>query len=370
MKKVILVDSNSLLYRSYYALPNLSTKDGFPTGGIYGFLRIVSKLLTEAHSHFIIVGDAKGVLARSLVFKEYKTNRPKAPDELSLQRERLPDILGALSLPYIVYEGKEADDTISALTHFFERWGFQVEIYTSDTDMMQLISQNTTVVTFKKGITQVKRYDYSTFVEEFGFTPERFVDYKSLVGDSADNIPGVNGIGPKTATSLIKDFSREELLSKFGTVLERNLQLITLEDFPIPYSVLLLRVKPSAELKVLEEFEFNSLITPFLKVLGIRKVQVSLFGLEDIDRLPWQCLSDPTAVEEPFPFAFVKGEDPIRSANMLYAQRFLKRNDLGESPIKVFLDGEVRDIAVDEVLALLNAATNVSLEGDLLRLEQ
>jgi len=90
-----------------------------------------------------------------------------------------------------------------------------------------------------------------------------------------------------------------------------------------------------------------------------------LFGLEDLDRLPWQCLSDPTAVEEPFPFAFVEGEDPIRSANMLYAQRFLKRNDLGESPIKVFLDGEVRDIAVDEVLALLNAATNVSLEGDL-----
>jgi DNA polymerase-1 len=95
-----------------------------------------------------------------------------------------------------------------------------------------------------------------------------------------------------------------------------------------------------------------------------------LFGLEDLDRLPWQCLSDPTVVEEPFPFVFVEGEDPIRSANRLYAQRLLKRNDLVESPMKVFLDGHVRHIAVDEVLALLNAASSASLEGDLLRLEQ
>lgn len=370
MRKAILVDSNSLLYRSYYALPKLSTKDGFPTGGIYGFLRIVSKLLVEPHSHFIIVGDAKGILARTLVFKEYKSNRPKAPDELHRQRERLPDILTQLSLPYVVYDGKEADDVISSLTHFFERWDFQVEIYTSDTDMMQLITHNTSVVTFKKGITQVKHYDYKTFVDEFGFAPDRFVDYKSLVGDSADNIPGVNGIGPKTASALVKEFSREELLDKLGSMLERNLQLITLEDFPVPYNTLLLRVKPSNDLSILEELEFNSLIDPFLRVLGTRKIQVGLFGLEDLDRLPWQCLSDPTVVGEPFPFAFVEREDPIRSSNLLYAQRFLNGMDTNQVPKKVLVDDDIVDVTADEVLAIMNAATSVAVEGEVLRVQQ
>lgn len=364
MKKAILVDSNSLLYRAFYALPKFTSSDGMPTGGIYGFLRILSKLLKEPHSHFIVVGDSKGPLSRSSILKEYKCNRPKAPDELSVQRSELPQVLAALNIPYVVFEGKEADDSIASLSALFEHWGFDIDVYTSDTDMLQLISDHTRIVMFKKGITQVKIYDKSTFTDEYGFLPSRYVDYKALVGDQSDNIPGVNGIGPKTASSLMRESDRDAIKKKYGEIFDRNVELITLERFDVPLSIFLYRIKPVFDFGTLDDLQFRSLIPSLQKVLSPIEVQVSLFGLEGLSALPWQSLEQSTVVAEPFPFAFIKGQEPIMSSCLLFAQSSYSINNLQFA--SVFVDGEAIELNEQLTATLINAASSVKVDGNTL----
>jgi DNA polymerase-1 len=280
----------------------------------------------------------------------------------------LPDILGKLSIPYFVINGKEADDSIASLVSFFERWGFSVDIYTSDSDMFQLISDRTNVITFKKGITDSKRYDVSLFEKEFSFHPNRYVDYKSLVGDQADNIPGVNGIGPKTAASLVKEFDTGQLIDRFGDVFRRNLDLIRLEQFEVPLNVFLCRVKPCTDFSVLEQLQFQSLTPSYRKLLEPIVAQTGLFGLENVDTLPWQQLTDRIDVKEPFPFAFVSGNEPLFSSALLYAESNWKLKN--ESiPVNVFLNGEKVDISAGVTVALLNACSTCKLEGDTLWLQ-
>ncbi|NPV88637.1 5'-3' exonuclease [Coprothermobacteraceae bacterium] len=360
MKRAVLVDSNSVLYRAYHALPKLTTSDRRPTGALYGFLRILTKLLREPHSHFVVVGDGGGPLVKTQIYAEYKAQRPKAPDDLKVQRSLLPEVLRNLGVPYVARENIEADDLIASLARAFSSWDFQVHVFTSDTDMLQLLDKNTSVSLLKRGLSEVVTYDWESFARDFGFTPDRYVDFKSLVGDTADNIPGVAGIGTVRAKELVQAFTREELTAKFGNTFDRNVRLIELQSMEVGYDFLLARVSPAQTTELLEDLEFESLIHVAGELLRPVEAEPGLFGVGHLDRLPWKLVPEGTRVEEPFAFAFTAGSDPLDSSHRLYA------SSIGVSmvPKRVLVNGQPMDLEESLVFALVNAARRIDHKGD------
>ena len=210
--KLMLIDGNSILNRAFYGLSGsqlLSTSNGFYTNGIYGFLNILFKYLEEEQPQYICVAfDMRAPTFRHEQFEAYKAKRKGMPDELAMQLPVLKEILDAMNIKTVEYEGYEADDIIGWLSLCGEQKGMDVVIVTGDRDSLQLISKYTRVkipVT-KYGKTQTEEYDYATFIEKYGITPRQMIDVKALMGDPSDNIPGVKGIGEKTALELIKEF--------------------------------------------------------------------------------------------------------------------------------------------------------------------
>lgn len=208
-KRLIIIDSNSLLHRAFHALPPLTTKSGEQTGAIYGFLLILFKAIKDLQANYIVACfDTKKPTFRHEKFKEYKAHRPKTPNEILLQLPKIKEVLEKLKIPIFTKEGFEADDLIATITTTAKNQSDNLEIYilSGDLDNLQLVDKITKVYTLGKGVKDTVVYDEDKVFGRFGVKPLQMIDFKALSGDSADNISGVPGIGKKTAAELINKF--------------------------------------------------------------------------------------------------------------------------------------------------------------------
>jgi DNA polymerase-1 len=206
---VYLLDGHALAYRAYYALTRgssaaFTTHAGEPTAGVFGFTSILLRLLEQDHPEYLAVTFDTGKTFRDKLFPEYKATRAKMPEDLRPQMERIRQIVDAFSIPRLEKEGYEADDILGSLAHLLASQGFGVKIITGDRDLLQLVNDRVLVNLPGKTIADAKDYFSKDVVELFGVRPDQVVDYKALVGDKSDNIPGVLGIGEKTAASLLQ----------------------------------------------------------------------------------------------------------------------------------------------------------------------
>ncbi|HOW53523.1 MAG TPA: DNA polymerase I [Syntrophorhabdaceae bacterium] len=222
-KSVYLVDGNSYLYRAFYATPHLSNSKGTPTNAIYAFVSMIKKLRSsESPDTLIIVFDSRGPSFREEISKEYKAQRPPMPDNLSLQIPYVKRIIDAMGLPVIEKEGFEADDIIATITeHFKTHDDVTISIVTSDKDMMQLVGNRVRILDSMKNLL----IGEAEVIEKFGVSPVNIVDYLSLCGDSSDNIPGVPGIGGKTARELVSTMgSVEDIYGNLDAVSRKSVK--------------------------------------------------------------------------------------------------------------------------------------------------
>ena len=202
-----VIDGNSLLYRAFFALPMLTTLAGEPTNAVYGFITMLFKVLEDYSPDMIAVCfDLPAPTFRHRQFTEYKATRPRTPPELSTQVPLAREVLAALHIPIFELEGYEADDLIGVLAARAEAAGHRALIVTGDLDTLQLVSDTTSVLTTKRGITDTVLYDRPRVLERYGLQPGQLVDLKALKGDPSDNIPNVPGIGEKTAVALLRQF--------------------------------------------------------------------------------------------------------------------------------------------------------------------
>jgi DNA polymerase I len=218
-RRLFLLDGHSLSYRAYFALPpSLATTTGQVTNAVYGFTSMLIKLLAEERPDLIAVAfDVGKPTVRLEKYAEYKAGRPETPDEFRQQLGLIVEVLETLRIPVIGIEGHEADDAIATLALRALEQGIEVVVVTADRDFFQLVRPGLTVMFNVKGISDIRRYDVDAVTGRFGLPPEKYLDYVALKGDASDNIPGVPGVGEKTATKLVQDFgSVEELLERTG----------------------------------------------------------------------------------------------------------------------------------------------------------
>ncbi|MDX1606111.1 MAG: DNA polymerase I, partial [Candidatus Competibacterales bacterium] len=230
---LLLVDGSSYLFRAYHALPPLTGPHGEPTGALYGVLNMLRKLLSEnPPQHLAVVFDARGPTFRDELFADYKAQRPAMPEDLASQIEPLHACVEALGLPLLCVSGVEADDVIGTLARQAAAEGMEVTIVTGDKDMAQLVDGRITLLDTMKNL----RLDAAAVEERFGVPPERIIDYLALMGDSSDNIPGVPGVGAKTAARWLQQYGSldaiidraEEIKGKVGEKLRANLEQLEL----------------------------------------------------------------------------------------------------------------------------------------------
>jgi len=271
---LILVDGSSYLFRAYYALPPLNNSKGMPTGAIYGVINMLKKLLADHNPKYIaIVFDPKGKTFRHDLYPDYKANRRETPKDLIEQIPPLYELIKALGLPLIIEDHVEADDVIAALTKEALKLNKKVLIITGDKDLAQLVNDKVTLLDTMRNRT----FDIKGVQEKFGVLPEQIVDYLTLVGDTSDNVPGVMGVGPKTAAKWLSEYKTldnliqhvDDIKGKVGENLKKSLpqlaltkKLITVkDDIKIKEHINDLvhgeqKIKTLEE--ILEKLEFNS----------------------------------------------------------------------------------------------------------------
>lgn len=215
---LVLVDGSSYLYRAFHAFPPLTNSVGEPTGAMYGVLNMLKSLISQVQpSHIAVVFDAKGKTFRDEMFEQYKSHRPPMPDDLRKQIQPLHDIIRALGIPLLVIEGVEADDVIGTLAVAASKANQKVLISTGDKDMAQLVDDNIMLINTMNNTL----LDREAVIEKYGIPPELIIDYLALMGDSADNIPGVAGVGEKTALGLLQGIgSMAEIYANLDKVAE------------------------------------------------------------------------------------------------------------------------------------------------------
>ena len=210
--RVILVDSHSLIYRAFFALPPMSTSDGKVTNAVYGFTSMLAIVLTSRPEFAIGAFDVGAPTFRSQEYAEYKAGRRAMPDDLRPQIEMVREVLEAFSIPMYGVAGFEADDVIGTLSRLAEERGHSVTIVSGDLDCLQLVSDSVEALVPRRGITDTFLYGPDQVRQRYGFEPAQLIDFKALRGDTSDNIPGVPGVGDKTAAKLVQDFGSVEAL--------------------------------------------------------------------------------------------------------------------------------------------------------------
>ncbi|MFD8427910.1 MULTISPECIES: DNA polymerase I [Streptomyces] len=237
--RLMLMDGHSLAYRAFFALPaeNFTTATGQPTNAIYGFASMLANTLRdEAPTHFAVAFDVSRKTWRSEEFTEYKANRSKTPDEFKGQVELIGELLDSMHVPRFAVEGFEADDVIATLATQAEAEGFDVLIVTGDRDSFQLVSEQTTVLYPTKGVSELTRFTPEKVLEKYGLTPAQYPDFAALRGDPSDNLPGIPGVGEKTAAKWINQFGSfaelvervDEVKGKAGQNLRDHLESVKL----------------------------------------------------------------------------------------------------------------------------------------------
>ena len=253
---ICLVDGSTYIFRAYHALPPLTRKsDGFPVGAISGFCNMLDKLVREEKekkgiTHLLVVFDASGKTFRNDIYPEYKANRSEAPEDLIPQFPVIRKATSAFNIPFVELIGYEADDLIASYAEEAKKQNMKVTIVSSDKDLMQLVSDNVSMLDTMKG----KVFKKEDVLEKFGVYPEKVIDVQSLAGDSVDNIPGIPGIGIKTAALLINEYDNLEGLFKNSEKIKQkkrrenviefenqayiSKQLVTLKnDVPLPLPI-------------------------------------------------------------------------------------------------------------------------------------
>lgn len=211
MTRIIILDGNSLVNRAFYALPPLTNAEGLPTNAVHGFLTMLFKLQKEQKpDYWVVVFDKSKPTVRIEQYADYKAQRKETPETLRPQFAYLKEILQVMSVPILELAGYEADDIIATVADKAVEQGIEVGVYTGDRDALQLISPRTRVFLTIKGITEVQCYDEEKLKEKYGLKPEQIVDLKGLMGDASDNIPGIPGVGEKTALKLLYEYGSVE----------------------------------------------------------------------------------------------------------------------------------------------------------------
>ena len=229
MGKLVLIDGNSIANRAFYALPLLTNKKGIYTNAVFGFTQMLLKILADIKPEYILVAfDAGKITFRHSDYKEYKGKRQKTPSELSDQFPLIKDLLTSFKIKYQELEGYEADDIIGTIASEAEKKQIETIIYSGDKDLLQLSSDYITIYLARKGITEVDTYRPQEIMDKYQLTPEQIIDLKGLMGDASDNIPGVPGVGEKTALKLLHEYKSVENVLKHieqisGNKLKENL---------------------------------------------------------------------------------------------------------------------------------------------------
>ena len=221
--RLVLVDGSSYVYRAFHALPvTMTAPDGRPTNAAYGVTNMLLKVIKERQPHYLaLVFDSKGPTQRHRDFPDYKAHRPPMPEELVMQLPYIQKIIDGFRLPALRQEGFEADDLICTLVHRARERGFQVEIISGDKDLLPLVQEGVDMWDPMKEV----RYDPAAIREKFGLTPEELIEVRALAGDASDNIPGVPGIGEKTALKLIAEYhSLDNLLARVDEIKQKSLR--------------------------------------------------------------------------------------------------------------------------------------------------
>jgi DNA polymerase-1 len=314
MKRLAVIDGKSVFYRGYYAMPGLSLPDGTPTGGVFGFTSIAIELIKKLEPDYVAVAwDIKGTSAakRLEIYPEYKAGRTKPSDDFYAQLPILREVLAAFNWPLYELDQYEADDIMGTFAEQAKDKAIEACLITGDYDLLQLISENTKVYITRTGSTDLVRYDDEAFWEKYGIKVSQFVDYKALVGDSSDNIPGVPRIGPKAAQGLLTSYgdldgiyahldevkgAQQKYLTdgKDSAYLSQELARIY-TDAPIKIDwdeASIERTHVDKILDVLHKYKFNSLIARLPKHMKVGGTIVDIEELEEESSLEPLTLAD------------------------------------------------------------------------------
>jgi len=338
---LVVIDGHSLLYRGFYATRMLTTSDGRPTNAVFSFTNMLLSLLDSVQPAAIVVAfDAPAPTFRHEAFVEYKAHRQEAPDEFRPQVEMTRQLLGAMGIPTLTIPGFEADDLVGTIARRAPEQGYEVLIFTGDRDQLQLINEHVRVCAPVRGVSDLQIFDAQAVQERYGIRPEQIPDLKALQGDPSDNIPGVPGVGEKTAVKLLQQFGtvenllahldevedtklRERLSQKREQILQSKMLATILQEVPIelhdipPFQLTPERVQRLQQ--VLEDLEFRS-------VLRRLPALMQKFGQE--------------AAVQPVSIHELLQPEVVRDPNEQTLARLLE----GNTPVAVRLQGELRHL--------------------------
>ncbi|MEW5761676.1 MAG: DNA polymerase I [Bacillota bacterium] len=368
MEKLLVIDGNSLMHRAYHAIPSLSTREGLPTNAVFGFTNMLFKVLAEEKPQRIAVAFDKGkVTFRHDALETYKALRPATPDELRPQFPLLKDVLRAARIPFFEVEGYEADDIIGALVTQAEEQEFEVVILTGDKDTLQLVSPRTRVLITRKGISELELYDEEKILDRYGLAPRALTDLKGLAGDQSDNIPGIPGIGPKTAAELLRRYGTLEgvlaaagdlpprlskLVQQYGAQAALCKQVATIERSVPGIGLEMVPAWPgpdyTALLAVFRRLEFRSLIKNLLRGREEVRTHTPPFRrVDDAGEIRDLLREARRAGEAALALDFA-GKIPVNLGLALGEKTFVL-DVAGESPGRAFLRDMLEDRAVAKI---------------------
>ncbi len=355
-KRLAVIDGKSVFYRGYYSMPGLSTSDGTPTGGVYGFASIAIEIIKKLNPDYIAIAwDIKGTSAQKRIdiYPEYKAGRTKPPEDFYTQLPILRELLDAFGWPLYELDGYEADDIMGTFARNASEEGVHTYLITGDYDMLQLISPSTDVFITRTGSTDLVHYHKDTFRDKYGVDVEQFVDYKALVGDSSDNIPGVRKIGPVAAQKLLSAYSNlegvyehlDDLKGAQRTYLEEDKEAAFMSqklariftDAPIEIDWHEADIKNTdfeAITSVLKKYEFNSLIRRLPDHMHTSDGVIALTPDKQIDALEIVDWPEQLLVEGPIILDVYEG-NLWMSMNKKFAS-FIPLTELDNAMLKVF----------------------------------
>jgi len=287
-ENLTIIDGKSVFYRGYYAMGHLSLPDGTPTGGVYGFAAMLIEIIEKLQPEYIAVAWDKSktnIRRRRAIYADYKANRKPAPADFYAQIPYLMELLEAFHIPLYEFDDYEADDIIGTLARKAQAADKRVEIISGDLDMLQIVDEHIKMYQLKRGFSDVSAFDIAAVEEKYGLKQNQFLDLKALKGDSSDNIPGVPGVGEKTAVKLLQEYGTlenlydhvDQITGATGNKLTsgRELafiskQLVTIQfDAPLEFDAAATKLadfNPEKVAAVLKKYQFNSLIRKFAKL--------------------------------------------------------------------------------------------------------